>query len=680
VAHVAELVEGRVIAHGVGVRRYCAAVFAAGVVTLTALASTLNLGYIGRQPVAFGCLAAGVLLGEMLPVKVPRRGDEEDIVLSTPFSLALLLTGGLGPALLAQGSASVLQDLLAGKPGWRVRFNLGQYTLSLAAALGIIRVLAAAPHTGTARPFTGAELPAVLLGAAAFFVVNTSLVGIAVSRYQGVDTIRYFLNNAGFVIATGTVLLVLAPIVIAALAYSVFLVPLFVAPMLAIYRSGRDACRSEYAARHDPLTDLLNRTAFGDRVSAAIAADRTPSAVMLMDLDRFKEVNETLGHHYGDLLLQQVAERVGGQLGEDDVLARLGGDEFGIFTRRARDEALLSFARAIGESLRTPFELEQFVVDAQGSIGIGRYPDDGTDVQTLLQRADVAMYRAKEVHADVILYDERYDHHNPAKLALTAELRTAVQSDEIVVWFQPELDLCNNQVCAVEALVRWQHPHLGLLPPAAFIDMAEHTNLIKPLTQQVLRLALHQVSAWNAFGLDVAVAVNVSARVLVNRDFVAQVEQALIDASVPARHLKLEVTESTLMVDPKLALAVLQELSSMGIDLAIDDFGTGYSSLAYLADLPVAEVKIDRAFVTKMTTGAREASIVASTIDLAHHLGMRAVAEGVEDLTLLAQLRTLGCDIAQGYGISRPLDPQRATTWLLHSHDTDYARGPQASA
>jgi diguanylate cyclase (GGDEF)-like protein len=559
----------------------------------------------------------------------------------------------------------VIQDCLSRKPLWRIRFNLGQYALSMAAALLVIRAWGAASRIGSPHPFTAGQLPAMLFGAAAFFVVNVGIVGAAVAIYQGVPIGRYFRNNALFVFVTGSVLLCMAPVAIAAAAYTPFLIPLFTAPMLAIFFAGRESARSEHAARHDELTGLKNRAAFRDIVTDAIREDRRPGCVLLMDLDRFKEVNDTLGHRYGDLLLQQVAGRVLSRLGDDDSIARLGGDEFAIFSHQPTADSALRLAEEVANSLRLPFELEQFVVNAPASVGVALFPSDGEDLDTLLQRADVAMYRAKEDHKNVALYDEQQDHHTPAKLALRADLRTAVESEEIVVWYQPELDLETGQVTAVEALVRWEHPDLGVLSPAAFLDTAERTNLMSRLTQRVLRLALKQISDWNALGIDVTVAVNVSARVLVEPDFTDSVAHALSAANVAPNRLKLEVTESTLMVEPDLAKAVLRDLSLLGAGLSIDDFGTGYSSLAYLADLPVSEVKIDRTFVHRMAIGSREAIIVTSTIDLAHHLGLRAVAEGVEDPALLPRLKDLGCDMAQGYGISRPLAPADATRWLL---------------
>jgi len=656
-------------------RHYCEAVFVLACVAAAALSGQLNLGYIGAHGYTFAVLAAGVMMGEMLPVKIPRRDSDGEIVLSTSFSMALLLAGGLGPAIVAQGAASLVQDTVARKPFWRARFNLGQYTLAMVAAFLVMRVLGVHTDLGSTHPFASSQLPVVLLGAAAFLLVNACIVSVAVALHEEEPILRYLRNDFFFIVVTAGVLLFLAPIVIAAMAYSPLLLPLFLAPMFAIYNTVWRGARSDHAARHDSLTGLPNRLAFQDGVTAAID-DCERGVMLLMDLDRFKEVNDTLGHHYGDLLLQRVAERVREDMHEDDEVARLGGDEFAIFSPGGDGQAGLTLARRIAESLRTPIEIGDIVVDAPASVGIALFPEDGTDVSTLLQKADVAMYRAKETHVDSTLYEERYDHHSPAKLALTADLRTAVDSDAIVVHYQPMLDLATSQVMSVEALVRWQHPDLGLLLPGSFLDIAEQTSLIKPLTQRVLETSLLQTAEWSRSGIDVAVAVNISTRVLNDPRFVQGVTQALDDADVPPARLKLEVTESTLMADPAFAHSVLEELAELGVTISIDDFGTGYSSLAYLADLPVDEVKIDQSFVRRMAAGSRETIIVASTVDLAHHLGMRAVAEGVEDPGLRPQLQALGCDAAQGFAISRPLPDFEATRWLAGAQQFTTADRP----
>jgi diguanylate cyclase (GGDEF)-like protein len=647
-------------------RQFAAGTVLACVGVLALLHGRLGLGYITSHPVTFALLTVGVMLGELLPVTIPRRGDEQ-ITVSTSFSLAVLILGGLGPALLAQLLASLVQDLAVHKPWWRIRFNFGQYGLSLAAASVVMGLFEVVPDLGSGRPFTSADVPFLLLGAAAFVVVNAGVVGAAVALFQGAPLVRYFRKDVGFTAVSGGVLLCLAPIVAAAAAYSSVLIPLFVLPMTAIYRAGRQAARSEYAAQHDQLTGLPNRIAFHDTVNAVLEDESRPASVLLMDLNRFKEVNDTLGHRYGDELLRRIAERLQATVGNDDALARLGGDEFAVFTAVSGEEAL-EFARRVSEELRTSFELGDFVVETEASVGVAGFPHDGRDLETLLQKADVAMYRAKETHAGVAAYDERHDHNSPAKLALTADLRQAVDTDQIVAFYQPLLDLDSGRVAGVEALVRWQHPDLGLLLPGAFLDMAEHTSLIKPLTQKVLDLAMGQIVKWQALGLEVSVAVNVSTRMLIDPGFAQRVGKALLAHDIPARLLRLEVTESALMADPVVARAVLTELDQSGVQISIDDFGTGYSSLAYLADLPVTEVKIDRGFVSRMQAGSSAAVIVRSTIDLGHHLGLRVVAEGVEEAETLEQLRELGCDMAQGYEISRPMTAEDTTQWLLRAH------------
>ena len=653
----------------ISVRQYCAGVFAAGVAVILLQLRWLSVTQLTSHPLTFAVLAAGVIMAETLPVKIPRRGQEEEITLSTSFTMALLLSAGLGPALIAQCIASVIQDVMSGKPGWRVRFNIGQYILSLSATHAVLTSLAITAGIGSTHPFSGGQLPAVLLSAAAFFVVNTGLVGTAVALYQGVRLRRYFRQDLSFVVTTAGVLLLLAPIVIATTAYSALLVPLFAGPILVIHQALRSGARSAHAARHDPLTGLPNRSAFHEAVQTAIAPRGASACVLLMDLDRFKEVNDTLGHHHGDLLLQQVAARLRDELHSGDLIARLGGDEFAILSEDCSRADGLALAGRVTESLRQPFDLEEIVVDVQASVGIASFPADGTDVTTLLQRADVAMYRAKETRASFSLYDERHDHHSLSKLALTSDLRAAIDAGEVVAFFQPELDLRTGEVFAVEALVRWQHPQQGLLAPDAFLDVAEHTNLIKPLTERVLQLALAQVAGCDAVGLPMTVAVNISTPVLIDERFIGLVTAALRTAGVSPGQLKLEVTESTLMADPRTTRSILQQLHSMGIAIAIDDFGTGYSSLAYLADLPVSEIKIDRSFVGRMHNGSKEAIIVDSTIDLAHHLGMRAIAEGVETDEALARLREADCDAAQGYVIARPMPGDKLVTWLRNWHE-----------
>ena len=649
------------------VRLYCAAVFLSGIGLAALALPDAHLRWIAHDPLSFGLLSAGVLLGEMLGIRIPRRGreDYEELTLSGAFALALLITGGLGPALVAQGVASIVQDIHSRKPGWRVRFNLGQYFVAMLAAWVVVRWFAVDPHLNLLHPISSRQLPAMLVGSVVFALVNRIVVGVAVALHQGVTVRAHFRDNGPFGLLTGSIILLTAPIVLAAASYSVVIVPLCLAPIVVMYNSISQSARSEHLARHDSLTGLPNRMFFQQTAGSILQDSAESGCVLLLDLDRFKDINDTLGHRVGDLLLSHVAVRFREVVDGRGEIARLGGDEFALIASGATKEQAGALAQSIADTLRDSFQLEELVVDVQASVGIALFPDHGADIETLLQKADVAMYRAKESGADAEFYDERHDHHSPSKLALTGELRAAVSGPQLVVWYQPQLDLHTGLLTDVEALVRWEHPGRGLLAPEDFLRMAEQTSLIKPLTDHVLRSALTQVAAWRRLGLAPTVAVNVSTRSLVDRNFTAQVMSALREADVPPCSLRLEVTESALMADPVIAHAVLHELDALGVKISIDDFGTGYSSLAYLADLPVSEVKIDRSFVMKMDGHAKESIIVSSTIDLAHHLGLCAVAEGVEDPALIGRLEGLGCDVLQGYAIARPVRAAEATQLLL---------------
>ena len=428
--------------------------------------------------------------------------------------------------------------------------------------------------------------------------------------------------------------------------------------------------RTERQALHDGLTGLPNRTLLRDRTGQAIRqADRelVPAALALIDLDRFKEVNDTLGHHYGDQLLVQVGLRLQATLRAVDTVARLGGDEFAVLLPRIETaEGAVTVAKKLQAALEEPFVLEGLSVDVEASIGLALYPEHGNDPEELLQHADIAMYVAKDTHAGFVLFDPSHDQHSPRRLALLGELRRAIDQQQLLLHYQPKVDAHTSRVLGVEALVRWQHPTHGLIPPGDFIPLAERTGLIGPLTHYVLDAALHQCHDWRQDGHELPVAVNISARRLLDLDFPDEVAGLLTHWRVPARLLVVEITESTIMADPTHAIQILGRLNEMGVQLSIDDFGTGYSSMAYLKTLPVHELKVDRSFVAQMTSDSRDAVIVHSTIDLGRNLGLRVVAEGVEDSLTLQHLDLLGCHAAQGYHISRPVPAEDLITWLQH--------------
>jgi diguanylate cyclase (GGDEF)-like protein len=387
-------------------------------------------------------------------------------------------------------------------------------------------------------------------------------------------------------------------------------------------------------------------------------------AVILIDLDRFKEVNDTLGHQRGDVLLQEMALRLSETVGEEHV-ARLGGDEFGVMLRGLDgvNEAV-EWARKIAAVLHRPFVNEGLAIQVSGSLGIAIAPDHGTEGNTLMRRADVAMYEAKGHGSSFEVYDERTDRYSTRRLAMAAELRSAIETDEILLAYQPKADLAHGAIIGVEALARWPHPRHGNVPPDEFVDLAERTGLIGSLTEHVMHTALRDIARMRTSGFGLGVAVNIAASSLIDDEFPGFVERVLSEYSVSPQALTLEVTETTMMTDSVRARLVLAALSELGVTLSIDDYGTGYSSLTYLSDLPVSEVKIDRSFVTDMAVDERLAKIVSSTTSLVHSLGKRVVAEGVENATTWSLLAEAGCDVAQGYYLCRPIPFNELRLWL----------------
>jgi diguanylate cyclase (GGDEF)-like protein/PAS domain S-box-containing protein len=418
----------------------------------------------------------------------------------------------------------------------------------------------------------------------------------------------------------------------------------------------------------DQLTGLPNRTLMHDRTEQALhLAGRHGHlvALLLIDLDRFKEVNDTLGHHYGDVLLQEVAARLRAGLRDTDTVARLGGDEFAVLLPQvATVQDAITVAASLHRAIEQPFVIEGLTMDVDASIGVAAYPEHALSSTELLQRADVAMYSAKSAHQDYVVYEKRLDLNSPRRLGLLGHVRRAIAGDEMVVYYQPKADVRSGRVIGLEALVRWQHPDHGLLGPDEFIPLAETTGLIRPLTLHVLRTALRECRGWLVDGHELSVAVNVSARCLLDLDLPAEISTMLAESGVPPALLELEITESAIMSDPPRALEVLNRLHALGVQLSIDDFGTGYSSMAYLKNLPVHELKVDRSFVTHMRQQPSEHVIVRSTVDLAHNLGLRVVAEGVEDQETWHALDLLGCDALQGYHLARPMSAARLLSWL----------------
>ena len=432
------------------------------------------------------------------------------------------------------------------------------------------------------------------------------------------------------------------------------------------FREVRALADSRHQARTDELTGLANRRRVFEALAAAGArmARGGTTAVLVLDLDRFKEINDSLGHAVGDALLREVGPRLSRHLRAGDLLARIGGDEFVVLADGLDDDGARALAERLCATLQRPFRLAGTALTVDASVGIALGPRDSAQAEELLQLADLAMYSAKAGRGGPVVYDEERHGSGRHRLEAVARLRRGIEAGELVLHHQPKLTLATGRIDGVEALVRWQHPERGLLAPDAFIDLAESAGLMGPLTSAVLDAALAQRRAWTDRGHELTVAVNVSPSNLVDEHFPEEVTALLARHGVPATALVLEVTESLLVADRERAIRVLVALRDAGVGIAIDDYGTGYSSLAYLATLPVTELKLDRTFVSAMTGSPRAASIVTSTLQLAHALDLVLVAEGAEDQATVDALAALGCDVVQGYHLSRPLPSDVLEQWL----------------
>ncbi|MBI5756498.1 MAG: EAL domain-containing protein [Nitrospirae bacterium] len=430
------------------------------------------------------------------------------------------------------------------------------------------------------------------------------------------------------------------------------------------------AATLEYQMTHDTLTDLPNRTMLHDRLMQTILAGQRKDksfALLLMDLNEFKEINDTLGHHNGDMLLQQIRPRLQSVLQKSDTLARMGGDEFAVLLPDMGIKDATSIAGKMIEALEQPFVLEGLSLQVSGSIGIACCPNHGEDPNLLIQRAEVAMYMAKNAGDGYKIFDPEHDPYNPRRLTIISELRHAIDDDQLILYYQPKIDFKTKHISGMEALVRWQHPRYDFMPPDQFIPLAEQTGLIKPLTMWVFNEALRQCRDRCDAGIELGVAVNVSARNLQDIQLPDQISRLLKTWGISPHLLELEITESTIMSNLETSMDVLTRLSGMGIRLSVDDFGTGHSSLAYLKKLPINEIKIDKSFIKGIGTDDNDTLIVQATIDLGHNLGLTVVAEGVENEEIYHRLANLGCDVGQGYFISHPISDAELKRWLCES-------------
>ncbi len=653
------------------------AVAVAGLVLLAVTVPRLSFPALRALAVhpLFWVIAALALIGELRPIVTPGKSDPDSGVTALTFCFAALLYWGFPTAALVRCATTLIAALTGRQAPFRGAFNAAQCTLSLGAAAVVLD--AAGQHPMPLRPWvlSGRELGLVALAALAYFACNFVLVGLAVAlhgRTPVLATLRATLPYQAFV---NLVLLSAAPLVVVVMDRSVLLVLLFLLPLAAVYANAAMSVQREHQALHDELTGLPNRTLLTRRTNEALAGVARSGGLagfLLLDLDRFKEVNDTLGHPVGDGLLRIVAHRLTRSVRPGDIVARLGGDEFAVLLPSVRAETT---AREVASRLRAalaePIRLEGMSFEIEASVGIALYPGDATTVDGLMQRADVAMYLAKERHSGVEAYVARSDRNSPARLSLLGDLRRGIDHSEFELHYQPKVFLADGQTAGLEALIRWRHPSRGLITPGAFVPLVAQSFLMRDLTAHVLECALNQASSWRQSGLPVQLSVNVSARDLLDGGLAGTIERGLASRGLPPEALLLEVSERALTSEPADTVTVVAALASIGVPLSLDDFATGRASLGRLRYLPVSEIKIDSSFITKLPGSAHDGLIVGALIDLARALGIRSVAKGVESLEAAAALRAMGCDAAQGWHFSRPLNVAAATAWLADS----FARG-----
>ncbi len=639
--------------------RFVAAVTLVGLIVVGV--TMLSELHSRARPAVVWELAILVVVGEMVPLRVPFRGGGQEVTLSTTFVFALLLLGSPAIGLLAQVTASAASDLVGRKAWWKTLFNLAQYAIAVAAAAAILRNLGSHPIS-VGSPITIATVMLVFASGVTLYLVNTLLIGAAIGLSEDIALGALLRDDMPFQAAVMCVLLSQAPLLVVALQRGHWLVPLFAPAVGAAYAHGRAAIQREHDATHDALTGLANRTFVQHQIKNELGTSQHV-AVLLIGFDRFREVNDTLGHAMGDRLLVESGRRLRERFEDVGVVARLGGDMF-VVVAQADAAALRGLADLVLDTFAAPFDLDGLAFRLQASVGAAFSPDHGVTAELLTQHAEVAMYVAKERRSRFEAYAPTIDRYGPRRLALLGELAEAVDADQLVVHYQPIARLDTGLVTGAEALVRWRHPELGLVPPDHFIALAEASGTIVALTEFVARRAIEDCAAWRRGGHDLSVAVNLSPLVLHQPNLPDELLRLLDEHALPGSALKIEITENGAMRDPDLAREILGRLREHGIQIALDDFGTGHSSLAYLRRLPVDIIKIDKSFVFDMLTSDDDKAIVVSMIELAHSLGLTIVAEGVECETVWDSLLHLRADAAQGYYLSRPIPHDEFVEWL----------------
>ena len=640
------------------------------VVFALAVTQLMHLHVLAQQ-LLFWVLVGMVVLGDFWPIVTPGRTSLEAPLASVTFSFAMLIVWGLPVAVLVRATSTMVTFLAKRKAPHRAAFNAAANTLSLtagAAVLGALHLSGEPTRPGVLHD--ASELGWVLLAAVACFAVFHILINVAVALHSREPVLRTLIRTLPYEAVVSLVLFATAPLVAVAIdTGSALIVLLFAFPLAAIYVNAAISVQREHQAHHDELTGLPNRKMLMLRLDSMLAqasSAGSSAGFLLLDLDRgLKEVNDTLGHAVGDRLLRLVAHRLTHSIRPGDLVARLGGDEFAVLLPSVKEP---SAAREVAARLRAavaePIRLEGMSFVIEVSIGIAMFPEDATAVELLIQRADVAMYLAKQRRSGVERYLPDLDRNSPARLALFGDLRRGLDRGELELYYQPKINLADQRAAGVEALVRWLHPARGMLMPDDFIPIVQQSYLMREVTAFVIETALAQAAAWQQSGLDVQMSINVSGRDLLDSGLADLVGQGLNRHRLLPGALLLEIDERVLTSEPAHSVATAEALAGLGVGLSLDDFGTGYSNLVRLKRLPVSEVKVDSSFVSRLLESPDDEVVVKSILDLAAALGIRSVAEGVESAEVAAALLGMGCVAAQGWYFAKPMDAASATAWL----------------